>query len=231
MVELETLGANLFIVEGPPARDMGIPFSTRMAVARLADGSVLISSPVAVPFTVIAGIAALGTVRYLVSATPRHFWRLEAWHRLFPEAELWSSPITPITLKRGNLALTGVLSERAPEQWARDFDQVMIRGSNLLKEVAFFHRDSRTLLLEDIIQIHGPQPGHPLRKALIALGGVKGPGGGVPRDIRLTFRDRAALRDSVDRILAWDFDTVVMAHGPLIRHGGRQFVERAFAWL
>ncbi len=219
------------MADGPPARDMGIHFPTRMALAKLSDGSVWISSPVLVPFDTLTSIRQMGPIHHLVSPTPRHYWRLKAWHVLFPEAELWSSPITPVTLKEEDLPLTGVLDGRVPGAWAADFDQELIGGSRLLREVAFFHRPSRTLLLEDVFQVHAPKPDRPLLNAALRLGGIAGPDGGVARDIRLSFRDRTATRESVDRILAWDFDKVVVAHGPVIREGARAVVEKAFGWL
>lgn len=231
MAGLRALGKDLFVIEGPVARDFGIGYTTRMTVIRLGDGSVWIASPVRVPFALIADIAALGPVRHLVSPTPRHYWRLHAWHALFPEAELWSSPITAVTVKNRELPQVAILGDHPPEAWAGDLDQAVVRGSGLVSEVFFFHAASRTLLVEDLIQVHERRPGHPLRNALIALGGVAGPRGGVPRDIRLAFRDRAAARQSIRRILAWDFDQLVMAHGPVITQAGRRTVEEAFAWL
>lgn len=231
MAELQALGKDLFVVDGPVVRDMGIGFSTRMTVVRLSDGSVWIASPVPAPFATIAEITALGPVRHLVSPTPRHYWRLHAWQALFPEAELWSSPITAVTLKSGDLPNVKILGHHAPEAWAGDLDQTVVRGSALVSEVVFFHAASRTLLVEDLIQVHEHRPGHPLRNALIAVGGVGAPRGGVARDIRLTFRDRAAARQSIRRILEWDFDRLVVAHGPVVTHAGRRRVEEAFSWL
>lgn len=231
MVGLRPLGADLFLVDGPIVRDLGLPFTTRMTVARLGDGSVWIASPVSAPFATLAEIAALGPVRFLVSPTPRHLWRLNAWHRLFPDAELWSSPITPVTLGKSDLPIAGTLGAQVPDAWAGDLDQVLIQGSRWLNEVAFYHAATRTLLVEDVIQIHQSAPGHPLRNALIAFGGVAAPTGGVGRDIRMTFRDRAAARASIDAVLRWDFETLVVAHGPVITDGARQLVEQAFAWL
>lgn len=231
MVGLEPLGNDLFLVDGPVVRDMGIHFDTRMTVARLGDGSMWIASPVPVRFATLTEITALGPVRYLVSPTPRHFWRLYAWHELLPDAELWSSPITPVTLKKGDLPLTGILGDRVRDLWAGDLDQVLVRGSRWLNEVIFFHAPTRTLLVEDVIQIHQPQQGHTLRNVLIALGGVAAPRGGVGRDIRLTFRDKAAAREYIDRVLQWDFDKLVVAHGPVATHAARQTVEQAFSWL
>ncbi len=231
MTRLQEIGPGLHVVDGPVVRDMGMPFETRMTVLQLRDGSVWIASPVPVPYATLAQIADLGPVRYLVSPTPRHFWRLAHYHRLFPEAELWSSPTTPATLKQGDLRLAGILGDTPPAPWAADLDQVLVHGSRLVPEVVFFHARSRTLLVEDLLQVHERRPGHPLFNALISWGGVRGPSGGVARDIRLTFRDREAARRSVRRMLEWDFEQLVLAHGPIVTQQPRRMVEEAFAWL
>ena len=43
--------------------------------------------------------------------------------------------------------------------------------------------------------------------------------------------DRDAARASLRRILAWDFDKLVVAHGPIVTSGAREIVENAFSWL
>lgn len=230
MGTLTSLGAGLFVVDGPTVRDMGIPFDTRMSVVRLHDGTLWVSSPVATSYEVLAEIAALGPVRYLVSPTPRHYWRLARWHTLFPDAGLWSSPITPITLRDGDLPLAGVLGDPLPAAWTPDLEHVVL-GDALLHESVFYHAPSRTLLVEDVIQLHEPLPGHPLSTALFRLGGLMAPDGGVSRDIRLTFRDRATARTSVRRILDWPFRTVVLAHGPVVTREAKALVAKAFDWL
>jgi hypothetical protein len=48
---------------------------------------------------------------------------------------------------------------------------------------------------------------------------------------RILTRDRAAAGQSVARILDYDFDRVVMAHGDVIERGGKDAVARAVAWL
>ena len=44
-------------------------------------------------------------------------------------------------------------------------------------------------------------------------------------------RDRAAAREQVDRMLAWDIDRIVLAHGGIIETGGQEVLRRAYAWL
>ena len=38
-------------------------------------------------------------------------------------------------------------------------------------------------------------------------------------------------RAPVDRVLTWDFDRVIMAHGEVLESGGREAMRTAFAWL
>ena len=45
MPELQAFAKNIWIVEGPDVRDMGIMFSTRMTIVKLADGSCWLECP------------------------------------------------------------------------------------------------------------------------------------------------------------------------------------------
>src|SRR5579863_168007 len=118
MPELREFAKNVWVIEGPKVRDCGVLFTTRMTVIRLSDGSIWVSSPVPAAFDTLKHIAELGPVKYLIAGTPRHVWRLERWHTLFPEAELWASRPTPFTLKKGLLPITGILGNEPPLGWA-----------------------------------------------------------------------------------------------------------------
>jgi hypothetical protein len=134
-------------------------------------------------------------------------------------------------LKNGELPFTGILGELAPEDWADDIDQLAFKGNPLIEEVVFFHKQSRTVILDDLIQVHPILKGRPLRNVLIRMGGVAYPHGGVPLDIRLTFIRRNLARQSLQKLLSWDFDRLIIAHGPCIEKDAKAFVERAFRWL
>jgi hypothetical protein len=231
MAAPQAFADGVWLVDGPSVRDFGFMFTTRMTVVRLGDGSLWLSSPVVVPFDTLGSIAQLGSVRYLVAATQRHVWRLEGWHTLFPNAQLWAAPKTLFTLSKGGLPSTGVLGDTPAAAWADDLDQLLFKGSRLIKEILFLHRRSGTLILEDLVQVHEPAPGQPVRNALIAVEGVRSPYGGVGLDIRLSFTNRRLARQSLERLLSWDFDKLIIAHGPCIKKDARQFVERAFRWL
>jgi hypothetical protein len=47
----------------------------------------------------------------------------------------------------------------------------------------------------------------------------------------LLIRDRVAARESLQRILTWDFDRVVVAHGDVLESGGHELLRQGYAWL
>jgi hypothetical protein len=54
---------------------------------------------------------------------------------------------------------------------------------------------------------------------------------GWSRLLRFVYRDRAAARASVERLLEHDFDRLVIAHGDVLDRGGKDAVRATFAWL
>ena len=117
------------------------------------------------------------------------------------------------------------------QAWKIDFDLACLQSNRLIEEVFFFHKKSRTVILDDLIQIHPIVKEKPLRNALLKLEGVVSPHGGVGLDLRLTFINRGLARRSLEKLLSWDFDKLIIAHGPCIEKDAKAFVERAFRWL
>src|SRR5207247_138850 len=79
---------------------------------------------------------------------------------------------------------------------------------------------SGTLFLGDRCMNIGPD--RPLlSRAFVRLDGVY-ERFAMPRTIRLTVRNRRAARLSLERMLDWDFDRIVVGHGDVVESGGRQ---------
>jgi hypothetical protein len=229
MAWLQPFAENVWIVDGATVRAMGIPFPTRMIVVQLANRSWWVNSPASVPPEVLDRITASGPVRYLVAPTKLHVWRLESWHKLFPEAELWVPPQVPNEFK--SLPFAGILGDMPPAGWADDFDQLVFRGNWFIEEVYFFHKKSRPIIFGDFIQNRPLAKGRPFRNALFKLAGVVSPQGGVPLDIRLSFTNRDLARRSLERLLSWDFDKLILAHRVCVEKDAKPYVARAFGWL
>lgn len=228
---LQSFAKNLWLADGPIVRDAGLLFTTRMEIVRLGDGTLWVNSPVDVPPETLSQITHLGQVRYLVAGTPRHVWRLESWHALFPDAQLWAPKPTLFTLKKADLPLTGILGDTPNPGWADDLDQLAFKGSPFIEEIFFFHRESHTVILDDLIQSHLKVQGDFIRNTLIKIMGVEAPRNGVSIDLRLSFLNRQLARQSLERLLSWDFDKLIIAHGNPVLSNARETVETAFRWL
>jgi len=63
------------------------------------------------------------------------------------------------------------------------------------------------------------------------VAGTRDPDGKAPIDMRSSFsRGRPALRAAVERILAWDAERVILAHGRWYPRDGAAELRRAFRW-
>ncbi len=56
--------------------------------------------------------------------------------------------------RKPDLRFDAELSDDPDPAWAADIDQVIFRGSLAMEEVVFFHRESRTAIVCDLIQRH-----------------------------------------------------------------------------
>ena len=76
---LEEFGPSLYVAEGPTVPFFGFPYPTRMALARLADGSAWVWSPVALSAELARDVEAIGPVRHIVSPNALHHLFLSQW--------------------------------------------------------------------------------------------------------------------------------------------------------
>jgi hypothetical protein len=213
-------------IAAAPLRFYGIPFGTRMTAIRLGDGSLWLHSPIPLPPTLRAALQAHGPVRHLVSPNKLHHLFFGPARAAFPEARLYAPP--GLARKRPDLAFDAELGDAAPAAWEGQLDQAVVRGSTLMEEVVFFHPPSRTLLVGDLCEHFGPWSPWPTR--LVARLARMYGRPRMPPDWQLSFRDREATRASFERILAWDFDRVILAHGALLESSAKERFERAYAW-
>ncbi len=223
---LRQLAEGLWVVERP-LRFGGVALGTRMSVVRLRDGGLLFHSPVALDDALRAALLRLGTPRYAVAPNRFHHLFVGDYRRAFPQVRLYAAPGLPE--KRRDLTFDGVLSDLPPPEWAGQLDQELFKGFPFVSEVAFCHRASRTLLTCDLAFNLGPEAPFATRLAFRLVGGYGRFGPTLVE--KLLIRDHAAARGSMESILGWDFDRVVVAHGTVLESGGREALRHAYRWL
>ncbi|HKM61791.1 MAG TPA: DUF4336 domain-containing protein [Acidisphaera sp.] len=226
MAELEPVAENIWAVSAPFDFLGAIHLGTRMTVVRLSDGSVLLHSPVPISDALAAEIAAIGPVRHIVC--PNRFHHTYAGQALarFPGALLHGP--RSLWKKRKDLTFAAELTETPHPDWAGDLELLTIKGC-ALDETVFYHPATRTLIASDLVEnFHGSshRPTDWYLKAQGLHGRI-----GWRRLMRFVYRDRKAARASLDRLLQWPFERVVVAHGDIIRQDAREAVRDGMAWV
>ncbi|WP_437608876.1 DUF4336 domain-containing protein [Sorangium sp. So ce834] len=202
----------------------GMHFPARSPVVRLADGGLLLFSPLPGVEQVAGEIRALGEVRAIVAPNLFHHLGLAPAARAFPGARLFGP--RRLREKRPDVAFTDELGDAPDPLWSAEIDQVTVGGMPKVDEVVFFHRPSRTLFLWDLC-FHITQSAHFPTRLFMRLNGAYGRFG-PSRFARSMMRDRAAVGAAVKRMLAWAPERIVVAHGDVIERGGRAALESAF---
>lgn len=223
---LQPLAADLWEFDAP-LTVIGMALGHRMTVARLPDGGLWLHSPAAYSPELAATLAALGPVAHVVAPNAMHDTYLEGWFAAYPKANYHGA--RGFAKFRPDLKFTHLLADTPDPAWAAVFDQLALRGMPRLNEVVFRHRASRTLILTDLAFNLGPAMPL-LSRLLLKLNGCDCRFA-VSRLLRTTIKDRAALRASLDRVLAWDFDRIVLSHGRNVERGGKDLLREAFLFL
>lgn len=207
-------------------RFAAVETGTRMTVVRLATGGLFVHSPISLDRGTREAVDALGPVKAVVAPSLFHHLFVGEWMQAYPDAVVCACP--GLERKRRDLSWHRVLGDEPEAEWRGEIEQVFFGARSLENEVVFFHRPSRTLICADFIF---NLAGHPSRltRVVARLIGNRKPGATLLD--RLLIRNRAAARVQVDRMLAWNPDRIVLAHGAMVEAGGCEVVRRAYTWL
>ena len=206
-----------------------LPFKTRMTIIRLQTGGLWLHSPVQPTAERQRAVEQLGQVEHLIAPNKIHSLGIQPWSSLYPSATVWASPGFSRRHPDIQVDITLKTDIRAP--WSKDIDLCVIQGHAFLDEVIFLHKDSGTLIVTDLIQKHERSGESWFWRLVKRLVGVLGEQGGTSLDIKLTVHDKRAMKQSIETVLDWDFDNLILAHVHCIQGGAKQAVRRAFEWL
>ena len=226
---LEEFGPSIYSADGPNVSFFGFPYPTRMAVVRLSDASVWVWSPIALTTELAEEVKAIGPVRYIVSPNKLHHLFLQEWADHFPDARLYAPP--GLARKKAALPFYAELNDEPNPSWKADIDQVVFRGSLAMAEVVFFHRHSRTVIIGDLIQRFSDTNYSGWKGMIMRLGGVVGESGSTPRDWRASFLRRGPARIARTKVLEWNPERLLIAHGQCAQTGATEIVRAALRWI
>ena len=223
---MQELAPDLWVVRTPlPLPRVG-DLSARMTVVKLG-GELLLHSPVALTDQLQLELEDAGEVRWIVAPNLVHHLFVGDYVQAYPKATLCGVPGLPG--KRSDLKWDAVLEDEGLSDWAGRLRLRMVRGAPKMNEVAFLHRATHTLILADLAFNVCSDVRDEARVFHRLVGATDR--FGPHRLIRWGIRDRKAAKNSMDEILHWNFDRVIVSHGEMLETGGRDAMRKAFAFL
>jgi hypothetical protein len=211
-----------------PLKLFGADLHRNVSLIRLGSGEVVVHSTAPFGRAEVAEIHELGRVRWVLDAMLDHDTFARAGREAFPQAyflgpdgfsEKVGFPCAPIL--------------PPPTEWGEELQVLRIEGLPSFSEHVFYHQSSRTLVVADLIVNFEDVPNLWMKAMLLAgIGSKHCPG--ASRRLKMSIRDRAAFRASIGKMMAWDFERVVVGHGEPLVDDARKRVERMFEreeWL
>lgn len=203
-----------------------LSISTRMTVLRLSDDTLWVHSPIAPSLSLVAALARLGEVRSVVAPNNSHSRFFEAFLAAFPTARGYISK--SLAAKHPHLDTVAEAADLS-RLWPDDLEGWFIEGLPQLDETVWFHRETRSLIMADLLfRIDAPRLS--FKRLLARVAGVDRRLA-MSRTLRLLVRDEMALSRSVAPLLSLQLDRILVAHEEIVEDHASARLAAAFEWL
>lgn len=220
-VKLKHLAPDLWMMTFPLVV-LGIDLQRNVTILRLSSGKLLIHSTAPFNELDVSMIRELGDPAWLVDVLLRHDTFSAEGTQAFPGIPY----LVPEGFSAGVVSCSPLLPP--PAEWAGEVEVLAIEGVPSFGEIVMFHRASRTLVVGDLLINFNGDHGL-LTKLFLKIGSADGHyDPGVTRPFAHSIEDHEAFASSLRKILAWDFDRIIVGHGDPIRNGGREKLRDAF---
>ncbi len=101
-----------------------------------------------------------------------------------------------------------------------------------MEECVFYHSGSSTLIVTDLVENFSGQDFNYWQRVVAKGVGILVPNGKMPLDWRLSFIfGKADARKHINRLLSWNPQILVMAHGEIVHENADKFLQQSFKWL
>ena len=212
-------------------RYFGIDIGTRMTIVRLADGELAVISPIKADNKTIGQINKLGVVAHIIAPNLYHYLFAADFHALYPDALFWAAP--GLKAKAPHLTIDRTIDGESDKLWngleaspIEGFRTVSFDGFDALNECVFFHNKSRTLILTDAAFHFDESFPITTRLAARAIGSYQNLSPSLLEKFATT--DKKKVAASIEKILRWDFERVIMAHGSIVEREGKKKLRQNY---
>ncbi|NBD17639.1 MAG: DUF4336 domain-containing protein [Cyanobacteria bacterium] len=227
---LREIDQDIWVAE-QPLQYFGLSVGTRMTVIRLENRELVVISPIQVDNTIIRQLQEIGTVKHIIAPNLHHYLFAENFKMLYPDAIFWA--VSGLKSKKPNLPIDKIIKDDLEQLWngieyqfIEGFRTITFRGFDPLQECVFFHPSSRTLILTDLAFYFDETFPFLTRLTSQILGGYKQLSPSVLERIATTEIEK--FKNSIKKILNWDFERVIIAHGSIINENGKEKLKEGY---
>lgn len=216
---MRQIADNLWILTYPLSV-LGTNHGRTVTLIRLASGKTILHSMAPFPREDVAKIKAIGDPSWLVEAMLLHDTYARQGREIFPDRPFFGPEGFSEVVKFQTQSL-----RQPPAEWTDDVEVFEILGAPKLKEHVFLHKPSRTLIVADLVfNFHAHERGWDRFFHRWIAGFKRYPG--MSRIFRLFVSDRPAFQSSIAKVLAADFDRIIVGHGEVLETNGKALLRR-----
>ncbi len=204
----------------------GVELGTRMTIVDLdGTGTLLVHSPIRLTEELKSGIDALGKVTYVIAPNKWHHLFVGDFKASYPLAQFYCAP--GLEKKRKDFKFDAVISKEQNFPWNPSLEHKLVQGVPIFNEVVFFHPLSKTLILTDLA-LHICKSPSLLTRTVLKLIGNYGLFGWAKIEKKIYVRNKTDFKTSIENILNWDIEKILLTHGTLVTENGKQRLRDAF---
>ena len=197
-----------------PVRFSGLDLFARTTIIKLENGQLIVHDPCRIDDAIKTEIDALGIVKFIIAPGSYHHLFVTDFQEKYPGAETYLCP--GLEQKRPDIKFDWILGDRPDPRWGGALEQVLIRGTRYIWEVAFFHRPSKTLILVDLLENIGDDYGHKAGLLLQFWWRYIFRMWNSPKaapEYQMGWGNKKIVKDVLNKILDWGAERVILAHG------------------
>lgn len=217
---MRQLGPGIWIHERP-FRLFGVEFGNRMTIVKMGDGTLLVHSPIALDDALQSEIERLGHLAFLITPNAFHGMFIEDWMKAFPDARHFTAGTEHTGKNKSEPLFDLAVAGLSPT-----LEAMRVEGIPKLQEYVFYHRPSRTLILTDLA-FNIRTDVSIWTKIFFSMNDAYGKFGPT-RLMRSMITDKVAFSASLNALMEWDFEHIVVSHGDVVEYDGKNILRGAF---
>ena len=212
-----------------PIRFGGMDLFSRTTIIKQNNCELIVHDPGSIDDSIKSEIDSLGVVKYIIAPGNYHHLFVTDFQEVYPNAETFLCP--GLERKRPDIKYDWILGNKPDARWKDTFEQILIQGTRYIWEVAFLHIPSKTLILVDLLENIGDDYQHNAGLLLQFWWKFIFRMWNNPKaapEYQLGWGNKKIVKNGLNKILSWDAERVILAHGENIETNANSVLSEAW---